>query len=726
MKITAVLLVSALFLTSACTDETETTSRYLNEEHLRAEADTSIRPWLKHSVAPNGFFRTRFNRSWQEQDGYKFVTLTEQARILFVLATGYDLSGDIRFKEAVQSGGNFLVKNMRNPANGGWHKSVDSQGKTIRSDVEPYGYSFAIFGLSHAYRVTGDTAFLKAALDTWRLNVWRGRKAARRAAGTVADRAVTLNDGRDSIASPTASPTVSPTVSVAVLPAVTGLAPDKIAGLTLWLDASDAATLVDSDGDGFLNTWRDKSATGHIVRAPSTDQQPKLADGVTFDGSNDVLEIADAADLNLAASSVGKTLTLVFSTGKDVARRQVLYEQGGSQRGLNLYIEQSAVHLGGWNLAETRWGPSSVSGRIAANTTYVASLTFDAVAGKLSGRLNGASIGSVSGVGLLHEHSGDIGLGRMVGDSYFKDGPVRGDGLGFAGTLREVAFFGWALNSSAQTSLEAHLVNKWSAGRPPTNQGRVATRDLSERAGKGKRALTGSWSQSPFMHLFEALLILHDTTRSPEVWSDIEAMARFLETRLIQPTGCVPEWYNAVSFKPLDDAKADDAKSDNAKSNDAAKGYVEIGHQVEWAYLLSHAVEKGLNKRYLGVAERLLNFAIKHGVDASTGGLIARTGYTGIVHNDSKWWWAQAELMRAAAHFAVRRGRGDLWPVYQAAHDFVLMHHVDQEFGGWAGESLMNPVKKSEKRTKVIGYYAAAFYNEALSLLRPASPMSGK
>jgi mannose/cellobiose epimerase-like protein (N-acyl-D-glucosamine 2-epimerase family) len=223
------------------------------------------------------------------------------------------------------------------------------------------------------------------------------------------------------------------------------------------------------------------------------------------------------------------------------------------------------------------------------------------------------------------------------------------------------------------------------------------------------------------MHLFEALLILHDTTRSPEIWSEIVAMARFLETRLIQPTGGVPECYEAASFVPLGDTRVD-----KSKPNDTPKGFVELGHQVEWAYLLGHAVEKGLDKRYLGVAERLLNFAIKPGVDASTGGLIARTGYTGIVHKDNKWWWAQAELMRAAAHFSVRRGRGDLWPVYQASHNFVLTHHVDQEYGGWGGEGLMNPVKKSEKRTKVIGYHAAAFHIEALSLLRPPSPMSGK
>jgi hypothetical protein len=43
--------------------------------------------------------------------------------------------------------------------------------------------------------------------------------------------------------------------------------------------------------------------------------------------------------------------------------------------------------------------------------------------------------------------------------------------------------------------------------------------------------------------------------------------------------------------------------------------YFELGHQFEWALLLSHAVEEGLPPRYLGVAERLLNYGMKVAYD---------------------------------------------------------------------------------------------------------------
>ena len=38
----------------------------------------------------------------------------------------------------------------------------------------------------------------------------------------------------------------------------------------------------------------------------------------------------------------------------------------------------------------------------------------------------------------------------------------------------------------------------------------------------------GSWSINAYLHLFEALLVLHDVSDSPAVWADIEAMVRFL------------------------------------------------------------------------------------------------------------------------------------------------------------------------------------------------------
>ena len=405
------VLLSVCCVATACDNQTDKVDTYLDTPRLMAEAKASIQPWLENAPDGSGFFRTRFNRTWQPRKGNDRVSLVRVTRLLYIFSTGYDLTGDTRYRELVRSGGQFLLAKMRNSTNGGWHKIVNSRGEPIESRVHPYSYSFVIFGLSHAYRVTGDEAFLEAALATWQSGAWPGLVVARRLAR-----------------------------------------------------------------QGY----------------------------------------ADAGD------------------GTDI----------------------------------------------------------------------------------------------------------------------------------------------------------------------------GVWTQNPYMHLFEALLILHEVTGSAEVWSDIEAMAEFLEARLIQPSGCIPEWYRGPTFSPLDDT---------------GDGYVELGHQVEWAYLLIRAVEGGLDNRYRTVAERLIKFAIEHGLDRKTGGLHGRTDYAGQVRDEGKRWWAQAELMRTAAHFAARHGRDDLWSIYQRAQDFVRIHYVDQEFGGWTGESFVDSGKNIDELGKVIGYHAVAFYVEALSLTNTSS-----
>lgn len=173
------LLLSIFCLFAACDNSADKLSAYLDKPRLRAEAIDSIRPWLEHAPDGSGFFRTNFDRNWHPRDGNNKVSLVGLTRLLYIFAAGYDLTGDAQYLETVRLGARFLLNNMRNLKNGGWFKVVNSQGEPSSSSVHPYGYSFVIFGLSHAYRVTGEDEFLDAALDTWQSGAWRGLLAAR-------------------------------------------------------------------------------------------------------------------------------------------------------------------------------------------------------------------------------------------------------------------------------------------------------------------------------------------------------------------------------------------------------------------------------------------------------------------------------------------------------------------------------------------------------------------
>ena len=265
--------------------------------------------------------------------------------------------------------------------------------------------------------------------------------------------------------------------------AIDAFAPDKIAGANLWLDAADTATVVDTHGDADVDRWTDKSGQGNDAYQNAGSAQPAIAAGamngltaIGFDGTGDVLAIRDSADLNTGAPATGRSLSIAFQAGDDVAGRQVLYEQGGTVRGLNIYLDDGKLYVNGWNRAEEAWGPLSVSTDVAANNSYVVTLSFDAEAGTLTGYLNGASFGEVAGAGTLYAHSGDIGLGGVRQHTYFHDGASSANsGFNFSGHIGEVAFYDRALTDNERAGVESYLADKWLNTLPDAQADTAAT-----------------------------------------------------------------------------------------------------------------------------------------------------------------------------------------------------------------------------------------------------------
>jgi hypothetical protein len=89
-------------------------------------------------------------------------------------------------------------------------------------------------------------------------------------------------------------------------PVASGFNPKSIAGLALWLDASDSATLFDADtggatpaANGQVGRWEDKSGLGrHATQSFGNNRPLRLVstqngrDGLEFDASNDSLVTA--------------------------------------------------------------------------------------------------------------------------------------------------------------------------------------------------------------------------------------------------------------------------------------------------------------------------------------------------------------------------------------------------------------------------------------------------
>lgn len=189
-----------------------------------------------------------------------------------------------------------------------------------------------------------------------------------------------------------------------------------------------------------------------------------------FDGTNDFMTMPDQSDLNSSGPVSERSFFLVIRTSNDISNRQVIYEEGGTIRGLNIYIYNGKLYYGGYNLYndgdDAPWGFKYVSTSISKNTNYILSMIYDgstdnSTSGHILGYLNGKLMGEATSVGQLYAHSSNIGLGSTQDDSYFETGKKTGDGEYWDGDLASFIMYNYALDSAERGILENHLASKF-------------------------------------------------------------------------------------------------------------------------------------------------------------------------------------------------------------------------------------------------------------------------
>ncbi|MGF1665693.1 MAG: LamG-like jellyroll fold domain-containing protein, partial [Acidimicrobiia bacterium] len=171
---------------------------------------------------------------------------------------------------------------------------------------------------------------------------------------------------------------------------------------------------------------------------------------VSFDGTNDVVILPDSNLLNTFTRRA-QTVELWFQADA-VTNRQVLFETGGTSRGMSMYLFQGRVYVGAWNTAndasaDTPWasGPAFVSTPVEAGVIHHLAMVYDADANRLQGFLDGVSIGTVAGIGTLHTATADNAIGAMREGARFHDSLTGGQGFFFDGVIDEVAVYSEAL-----------------------------------------------------------------------------------------------------------------------------------------------------------------------------------------------------------------------------------------------------------------------------------------
>jgi|GEM_PF-5433141 len=194
------------------------------------------------------------------------------------------------------------------------------------------------------------------------------------------------------------------------------------------------------------------------------------------------VDIADNALTNSGGPYTEKTVELWFNADNvNPDSQQMLFEQGGSTRGISIYVYENEVVAGLHNSANDDGGAATpwpggtggdrelalVKAPIEANTTYHLAMVYDGDAdgfeGTLTGYLNGESMGVVEGLGRLFAHTDDTHIGGGV-QTLFEDGGVGTDIdrelRYFQGVIDDVALYNRALSAGR---IGVHLGDEVSA-----------------------------------------------------------------------------------------------------------------------------------------------------------------------------------------------------------------------------------------------------------------------
>lgn len=138
--------------------------------------------------------------------------------------------------------------------------------------------------------------------------------------------------------------------------------------------------------------------------------------------------------------------------------------------------------------------------------------------------------------------------------------------------------------------------------------------------------------QNPHMHLFEATLALHRADGDPSHLARAGKLAELLNDRLFDPrTGTLGEVFAADWSVP----------------DDAAGRGVEPGHHFEWVWLLHEYARLGGAVPVLATADRLYQFACRHGTDRADGLVFDAVARDGRPISDAKRLWPQTEALKA-------------------------------------------------------------------------------
>lgn len=141
----------------------DTDTTWLKQQLLQG----NVIPRLENGMRQDGFYRPALAFDWAVKPE-QHATLVSQSRFVYLMAAGYNITGEQRYIEAATKGADYLLKHFKAPDHlGVWYKKVDAEGAVVDKTFHGYGHTQVIFGFAHAYQLTENKEYLDAAMSTW-------------------------------------------------------------------------------------------------------------------------------------------------------------------------------------------------------------------------------------------------------------------------------------------------------------------------------------------------------------------------------------------------------------------------------------------------------------------------------------------------------------------------------------------------------------------------------
>jgi len=226
-------------------------------------------------------------------------------------------------------------------------------------------------------------------------------------------------------------------------------------------------------------------------------------------------------------------------------------------------------------------------------------------------------------------------------------------------------------------------------------------------------------------HYFETLLVLFDVTTGTthdHIKHLVQQEGTFITSQLYHnEDGFTDRGYVAYNY----DSRWEPSQQPYTRQTQWSGALqASTGHNMELAYLLSRAVERGFTTKWLDVGYKLINFCLKYAIDPHTGGMLYDiTDYhgkplQGNPDNSLYIYWPQAETARALLHYTIVRG-ANFGTQFKKAETFFNLYMTDQRYGGlWRSvdATTLKPGDLTKGDIWKTNYHFNMYFTEVLRL----------